>query len=328
MRDARAAWLGEGPLAFARPERLAWPGALREAFPGSLRLREHWRGSGAAFARYRVGEARLFAKYLPAGERSRRHYRRLEREIEYLRDLAPLTDLPHAPLRHWALDRAHCRAHLITTDLTDETYGWGHFTTDPEREAALHEIVRLLARFHAAWAGHRALRGEWEWKPERAARAAQRVGERARGPYAAAVAGLAGALPELLRAAPHWTLVHGDIHSGQVLWPRESGGLGSPILIDYGQLHPSVLGEDLAHLLGTRLETPERRRLGPALRASYRAALAGAGLPLTDAEWEAQERAGLALNILSLSEQRRRGGETDLTPVLGRALEAWDELGT
>ncbi|MPY66922.1 aminoglycoside phosphotransferase family protein [Deinococcus sp. SDU3-2] len=315
---------GPGPARSAR----VWPGDLRAAFPGPRQLREAWVGEGAAFARYAGGGGAgggggpLFLKYLPAGWRDERAYVRLGREAAYLRDLAPLSPVPHARFRHAASDPARLGAHLVTEDLTDATTGWGAFATDAERETALEHIVRLLARHHAFWLDRPELRGEWDWDPARAVRRAGRVrvapdwtdGE------GSAVREAAEALPTLLADTRGVTLAHGDLHAGQVLWSRVDG---SPILIDYGQTHAAPLGEDLAHLLYVRLSAPDRARLGPRLREAYLAELAAHGVHRSEAGWQAEERAGLALNVLATAAQAGRDPGSGVREALARVTAGW-----
>ncbi|WP_235692544.1 phosphotransferase family protein [Deinococcus aquaedulcis] len=301
-----------------------WPPGLRATFPGA-RVVETWTGEGAAFARYRSPGGPLFLKYLPAGWRDSRAAERLHRESTYLRDLAPHAPVPHARYLHSAAQQGPPLAHLLTVDRTEATWGWGAFATDPQREAALLDVVRLLAGLHAFWAGpgQPLLRGRWRWQPgEVLARAAAPTAPPDVPDAAEALTAAAQALPDLLARAPVWTLVHGDIHAGQVLWPRDGG---PPELIDYGQVHPSVPGEDLAHLLALRLNATERARLGPALREAYQAALAEQGLSLSTAELAAQERAGLALNLLSTARQAQRRESSGVQQALAAAVEAWWE---
>lgn len=318
FQDGWAALRGRGPASFAR----LWPRELRKAFPGPRQLIEAWHGDGASFARYRTPQGPVFLKFLPAGEREERYLRRLTREITYLRDLAPLVDVPHAPLLHWGLDTERCRAHLLTPDLTEDTYGWGHFRTDAEREQGLHDVARLLAHFHASWQRHPALSGDWRWSGERVGEEGATWARRYAGAHAGPVQEAGAALPGLLAAAPTWTLAHGDIHSGQVLWPR---GGSAPRLIDYGQVHPSIPGEDLAHLLAVRLSVEERARYGPSIRATYWAELARRGLTPSPDEQAAQERAGVALNLLSTARQARREPGSGVQEALEHVAAAWQE---
>ncbi|ACO46471.1 aminoglycoside phosphotransferase family protein [Deinococcus deserti] len=324
LHDAWAVIRGAGPAGTAR----VWPAELQAAFPGRRQLLEAWTGEGAAFVRYATTEGPLFLKYLPAGWRDQNAYRRLEREIRFLRDLAPVMPVDHAPLLHAALDRTRLRAHLLTPDLTAQTTGWGALTTDDQREAALHEIVRLLARLHAFWAGPGSvhLTGRWAWDPREVLTQAERIAAAVPSGHPAffAVQAAAQALPVLLQDAPEVTLVHGDIHAGQVLWRVHDR---QPVLIDYGQVHTSVPGEDLAHLLSVRLSSAERLRLGPALRETYRETLAVHGLGLSPSRLAAQERAGTGLNLLSTARQARQSSGSGVQEALGNVVQAWNELG-
>ncbi|MEF2277806.1 aminoglycoside phosphotransferase family protein [Deinococcus sp. YIM 134068] len=323
LKDWRDALRGDGPAVSSR----VWPAELRAAFPGPRRRVEAWVGEGAAFARYASAHGPLFLKYLPAGWHDARAFRRLAREAAYLRDLAPRSPVPHAPLLHAALDPDGLRAHLLTRDLTDTTTGWGAFGTDATREAALLEIARLLARHHAFWLNRPELTGDWEWDAARAVRHAQRVaadlGPSWTDAERRAVQEAARALPDLLAATRGVTLAHGDLHAGQVLWPKDGG---PPILIDYGQAHGSPLGEDLAHLLHVRLDAPDRIRLGPELREAYRAELAAHGHALMPSQLAAEERTGLALNVLSTARQARREAGSGVRNALERVALAWQEV--
>ena len=286
---------------------------------------EAWKGEGAAFVRYSSEHGPLFLKYLPAGWADRRAAQRLARESTYLRDLAPLSPVPHAPHLHSALGPEGHRAHLLTRDLTGETTGWGAFQTHEQKESALLDVVRLLARHHAFWSGdgQGQLSGLWSWQPQKEIQRAERMATQAErfGSAAGVVREIARTLPDLLGASSFSTLAHGDIHSGQVLWPRS---VEAPILIDYGQTHASVLGEDLAHLLSIRLNTAERARLGPVLRETYRETLADHGLRLSAHQLAAEERAGLALNVLSTIRQAQRNPGSGVNQALADVLQVWE----
>lgn len=319
--DLRAAAQGRGPAVSSR----AWPRELRAAFPGRQRRLEAWVGEGAAFARYGGPQGPLFLKYLPAGWADARAYRRLAREVAFLRDLAPHMPVPHAPLLHAGLDAARVKAHLLTRDLTDCTSGWGAFTTDEQRERALHDLLCLVARFHAFWdgQGRPRLTPEWTWDPAVMVQQAEALTARRpqHAPHRDAVADAARQLPDLLARAHRPTVVHGDLHSGQVLW----GADGQGILIDYGQTHASIPGEDLAHVLAVRLAAPDRARLQAELLESYRDALGQAGLVLSAAEVQAQYRAGVAINLLSTARQAARTPGSGVQEALDSVATAWAE---
>ncbi|MFC6750724.1 hypothetical protein [Deinococcus aquaticus] len=122
LADTLTVLRGDGPVILHARR---WPRDLHALFPGVGRPLERWVGEGAAFARFNAGGEPLFLKFIPAGWRDRRAWERLAREAAYLRDLAPLSPVPHAPFRHAAQSERTPHAHLLTRDLTEETTGWG-----------------------------------------------------------------------------------------------------------------------------------------------------------------------------------------------------------
>lgn len=336
-----------GPLSQSR----IWPFELRATF-GSQQLLESWTGEGVAFARYHTESGALFAKYLGAGQRQERVYRRLEREIYYLRELAPLASIPYAPLLHWAQDTERLKGHIIMPDLTQNTVGWGFWQTDEQKSIALLDTVRLLADFQGFWAtqGHKHLKQSMffdEWDLEKLMHKSQKTAEQ----YPSFQAQeMAEALPELFTSVFHndhqynqqesiqpISLAHGDIHAGQILWPQPTPKLSSPtnnveqtILIDYGQVHISVLSFDLMHLLGTRLDVQDREKMGAQLRQTYLDRLQKWGICCEPSYWKKQEQLGAALNALTLIRQKHRlQQETNkkaLSETLARAFHFWQEV--
>lgn len=224
------------------------------------------------------------------------------------------------PLLHAAQDEPRLRAHLLTPDLLPETRGWGAFQTEAEHGAALLDVVRVLAQLHAFWANHAALRGVWAWQPDALVRQAERMTVKATGPHVQVMHEVTAALPDLLRQTPVHTIAHGDIHSGQLLWPN-AGGL--PCLIDYGQVHTSIPGEDLAHLLHVRLTATERAQWGERLRETYREEAAAHGLNLTPAQLKAEEHAGLALNVIGTLKTAARSPGSGVQNAAENVLASW-----
>lgn len=316
VQDVRAARAG-GPVGHSWPG--LWPAELRRDFPGVQRV-EAWQGDGAAFARFQSANGPLFLKFLPLGWRNARAYRRFAREIAYLRDLAPLCPVRHAPLLHAAQDRGRLRAHLITPDLLPETRGWGAFQTETERGAALLDVVRVMAQLHAFWANHAILTGAWAWQPNVLVKQAEQMTLKATGPHIPIMQDVTAALPDLLGRTPLHTIAHGDIHSGQLLWPV-AGGL--PFLIDYGQVHTSIPGEDLAHLLHVRLSASERAQWGDTLRETYREETAAHGLNLSRAQLKYEEHAGLALNVIGTLKTAARSPGSGVQHAAQNVLASW-----
>lgn len=317
FQESWAAISRQGPAVHAD----LWPKSLSQSFPGRRHLIESWHGEGASFARYKCEHGPLFLKYIPFGNQEPRAYKRFEREITYLRDLAPLAPVPYALHLHSQLDAAQQRAHLLLTDLTEETYGWGHFQSFEEQNKALHDVVRLLAQFHAFWAGtdgrgHSHLSGDW--KPKNQGHISFRLPDQP--PHEVQEA--QKQLSTLIAQTRTRSLVHGDIHSGQVAWPKNEG---SPYLIDYGQIHPGIPGEDWAHLLYVRIGYEQRQLLAPALRKTYLNALKEYGLDWDDTELLLQERAGMALNLLSTAQQLNKQPPVEsVTTAYQSLLEAWE----
>lgn len=189
---------------------------------------------------------------------------------------------------------------------------------------SIQRVLELLARLHAlpvntldtgdAGPGvhdMRAVLGSWDYEAElaAAARAALRVLEQVRHPDFArarrslpALRRVVAALPamrrHLLGAAPLGTaILHGDVHSGNVLVRRE-GGQQQPLLIDWARARVGSPLEDVSSWLQSLgYWEPQARRRHDTLLAGY---LAARGLPsrldraLRDAYWLAS-----ASNILA-----------------------------
>lgn len=73
------------------------------------------------------------------------------------------------------------------------------------------------------------------------------------------------------------TLVHHDVHAGNVFWRH-----GAPGLLDWQLVRVGDGAGDLAYLLATSLETPLRRALQGPLVRRYRDGLAASGVPQAD----------------------------------------------
>jgi len=89
--------------------------------------------------------------------------------------------------------------------------------------------------------------------------------------FRGAIGYLRAKMPELidkrLRAGKNITVVHGDLHPGNVLLPRDNAGQG--MFVDLEAVRMGLGAEDLAMLLGLHL-APDRERAMPLLERYHR----------------------------------------------------------
>ncbi len=88
------------------------------------------------------------------------------------------------------------------------------------------------------------------------------------------------ALPALYKrhaSGRNLTLVHGDAHLGNFLFPRE-GETGETYLIDWQFWHPTIGGTDLAFMMAAEWETDIRRNLEQGLLRRYHSQLLAHGV--------------------------------------------------
>ncbi|MBN1402603.1 MAG: DUF1679 domain-containing protein, partial [Anaerolineae bacterium] len=124
------------------------------------------------------------------------------------------------------------------------------------------------------------------------------------------------------------TLVHGDAHLANFLFPRE--GVAEPAyLIDWQFWHPTIGGTDLAFMIATRWDPAIRRRLeGPLLRRYHEALLrrgvTGFG---SEACWDDYRLSVMLVSLfIPVWQATVFRWEPDLTAV-ARSMGAFEELG-
>jgi hypothetical protein len=183
-------------------------------------------------------------------------------------------------------------------------------------ESSAAEVERALvtaARLHASWMDDGRL-SQVSWLPapggpqvrrymrfelDRIRRAAA-PGRPAAGAMAALaplLARLDGELDQFFQdgASRQQTLVHGDLHADQVLFPEPGGpepggpgpgspgpgrtGPGDPVLVDWQMAQRENVGIDTARLIVLSLSVPDRRAHEDRLLDAYRDALAAGGAP-------------------------------------------------
>jgi hypothetical protein len=186
-------------------------------------------------------------------------------ETDFYRRLAPLMPIRLPRLLASAVDAEGDRAVLLLEDIGPAEQG--DILKGVTREQA-EAVVRSMARFHRAFAGHDVLEDLPPWESQRA-RLVEIV--RARTPlflerYGASlpprglelVASLPDALPEIeaeLLAAPR-TLLHGDLHVENVIFPPR----GEPVILDWTGACSGPAAADLSHLLVEGPTPAERAR--------------------------------------------------------------------
>lgn len=240
---------------------------------------------------------RLFLKIstpsLQPGPLPREQWRR---EYDFYTGIAPAMDAQITiPAFSAAYDEETGASHLLLLDVSDT-----HRPCLAPEEApaeggplAAELAVDALAALHAAW---------WGYGPEMAVRLGIDVGplpgpedilnnvKNARHATAAFIGAAEDGLPlawrevygRVLDAMPslytrharrpagrasNLTLVHGDAHLGNFLFPRDAAG--SAYLLDWQFWHPTIGGTDLAFLIATRWPPETRRRLEKPLLQRY-----------------------------------------------------------
>jgi hypothetical protein len=177
-------------------------------------------------------------------------------------------------------------SHILLRDLS-ETHA---SCLDPLAAGNCARAADALARLHAFWWDHPRLgkdvgsfptpeerRREWIDTERSTAAFMAALGDQLPRPYRAVYEQVLPALPGLFRrhaAGRNLTLVHGDAHLGNFLFPRDLSA-GSAYLIDWQFWHATIGGTDLAFMIATEWE-PETRRLleRPLLLQYYQGLLA------------------------------------------------------
>ncbi|GGJ34105.1 phosphotransferase family protein [Deinococcus roseus] len=285
--------------------------ALKAVWP-DLKSMEVWKfgeGERADYASVRLeragGSEEVFVKYRPMWDFSPRHHQRFLNEILYLREFAPLVNIPHAALKGAQHNSQTFKAHLILENLESRCMQWSDLP-EPERFARVNRVVELLASFHAQWMLHPSLKKHpsHPWG-DHLPRLLQKHRTALKQPPEGIAAEMRntvlqllepGRLEEIYAPARHITLCHGDFHFGQVLVDRLNRD--RLYLIDYEHTAVTPLGFDLAHFLGVRFNWFERTHLEAALLDGYLHALQQHGVLLSREELLQEYRVGLLHNFL------------------------------
>ena len=189
-----------------------------------------------------------------------------------------------APTGHW---------HLMLEDLTVSHEALGEWPLPPSTER-LVAAAAAHARFHAAWWDDArlgvsigafadesgALDRHLAAFPKDVAAFADRLGDRLSAGRKAVYERLIAAAPRLLgryRSHRNLTLVHGDAHVWNALFPRD-GRLGDVRLIDWDAWRVDTATHDLAYMIAVHCFPDWRRRYERESLRRYHDALVAAGV--------------------------------------------------
>ena len=215
------------------------------------------------------------------------------REVVFYQHIAPATRVPSLVHCYDACyDPDRHRLHLVLEDVS-ETHHAEAASQLPLTGEHAGMVVDALAQIHAAW---------WEHPPFEISRQpwpnaeeiAQRIGRvRAQVNEFVAMLGdrLTAASQELLQRvlaslprlyvrlldAQGYTVVHDDIHVGNVMYPSTSA-VGSIRLIDWQTWHVDLAAKDLAHMMAVFWYPDRRRTLELPLLNRYHGQLLAAGV--------------------------------------------------
>lgn len=219
---------------------------------------------------------------LAAGEGSAKKVRR---EIDFYQRVADMMQpFPTVPCYSAAYDPHTAAAHLMLLDVsaTHES------CLDPQHEQNPYRAVTLLARLHAFWWDHvqlgtvvgrlptlDALEADWADGARRTREFIHALGDQLPKPWRTTYERVLQSLPKLYQrhvSGKHLTLVHGDAHLGNFLFPRAVDS-DATYLIDWQFWHLTIGATDLAFMIATEWESEIRQRLEKALIQRYHATL-------------------------------------------------------
>jgi thiamine kinase-like enzyme len=264
-----------------------------------------------------------------------------EREVAFYRDAAPL--MPGGPFpRCYDAEFSSGTFHLLLEDLSETHMILSEWPLPPSVEAC-ERIVDTWAAFHAFWWRHPRLGREVgtfldggavakmaSENRERYARFAETLGDRlwpeARAIYACVLDDYARLYtPARLYAA--YTLVHGDAHVWNLLYPRDRAGSGIRF-IDWDGWRVGRAASDLAYMMAVHWYPERRARLEAPLLERYHAGLRAHGVTdySLDRLWE-DYRLLVVGHLWTPVWQQTHGLHASIWwPHLHRVLAAFEDL--
>jgi hypothetical protein len=218
-------------------------------------------------------------------------------EVLFYSFVAPRTPAPLLHCYDAAFSPERGKLHLLLEDVSDTHYSEPQSQLPPTRENC-ELIVKALADIHAAWweqppwdviGGSLPDRGEIDRRievvRERVTLFTNFLGDRLSAKRRDIYHEVLAALPDLyerltLRRA--YTVVHDDIHIGNVLYPRNPAK-DTVRIIDWQTWHIDLAPKDLAHMMAIFWFPEQRRDMERMLLRHYHDRLCEAGV--TDYSW-------------------------------------------
>lgn len=256
----------------------------------------------------------------------------------YARVAASMPDPPAPRSFAAAYDPRRRRSHLLLEDLS-ESHDAPSSPLPPRRDQ-LRGAVDALAHIHAWWWNHPDLQGVTEarddaWVAEKSAAIERRLARflAELGDYLpiamrAALETSARAWPLILRRTADLplTVVHGDAHPWNLLYPRAADGRARLLDWEGWSIEPGP--HDLASLLALHLPPSERHAAHNQLIAHYAARLRALGvLDYDESACWADYRLAVARRVLSPVALWSRGSKTRTWwPMLEHITAAYDEM--
>lgn len=226
--------------------------------------------------------ARLFLKAShPALAPGRFDAQKLKQEVLFYSTIAPAMHAPWTiPCYDAAWEPVTGASHVLLEDVSET-----HVTDrDPLHPGHAGQAIDCLARLHAFWWDHPRLGQDagsfptWEERQQDMRDTVDSttafmvaLGDALPPAWRAVYERVLPALPGLFRrhtTGRNLTLVHGDAHLGNFLFPRDAA-TGVTYLADWQFWHPTVGGTDLAFMMAAEWEPEIRRQLEHGLVRRY-----------------------------------------------------------
>jgi len=266
------------------------------------------------------------------------------KEVAFYDTVAPLLPPGIVPRCYDAVrDPAASAFHLLLEDLAETHFVVTEWSLPPTMEQC-ERIVDVYARFHAAWWNDPRLGaevgtfmddaaiGRWlESYQQRFAAFADRLGDRLplerRRIYERVLASSSRLLARY-RSRQHLTIVHGDAHVWNLMYPRDTA-VDNLRLIDWGGWRLDLGVKDLAYMMAVHWYPERRRRVEAPLLRRYHDALASNGVTgySFQALWEDYRLSVIWRLAVPVWQSSVKLGPWIWWSHLERTLMAFDDLG-